>query len=262
MRACMFVRIGVVIGLVAFVLGGCQFDGDMFKAKFTRSEDLTAPLAGITTLDVQHERRQDPDRRRPTSPRSASRPRSRSRPARRKRRRSLAEQVRIVAEPSGQTLRIKAIKPAGLGRNELSVDFTITAPAALALRVRDERRRHPDRRLRRPGRGPHRCRHHHLHGSARRRRSAHQRRRRSGGVRIRRPGRNRSVDASTNVGSIELAGPKDISAKLTAETNVGAINTDRPLTVTGSLKRSIRASLGNGEGRINLRTNVGSIRIR
>jgi hypothetical protein len=59
-----------------------------------------------------------------------------------------------------------------------------------------------------------------------------------------------------------LAGPKDISAKLTAEANVGSIDTDRPLTVTGDLKQSIRASLGSAEGRISLRTNVGSIRIR
>ena len=71
-----------------------------------------------------------------------------------------------------------------------------------------------------------------------------------------------ALDASTNVGSIELAGPQEISAKLAAETNVGGIDSDRPLTVTGPLKRSIRASLGNAEGQISLRTNVGSIRIR
>jgi hypothetical protein len=59
-----------------------------------------------------------------------------------------------------------------------------------------------------------------------------------------------------------LAGPKDISAKLTAEAHVGAIDTDRPLTVTGHLKESIMTSLGSAEGRISLRTNVGSVRIR
>ena len=46
---------------------------------------------------------------------------------------ALLEGVRIVAEPSGETLMVKAEKPSGFGRNQLAVDFTITAPAALRL---------------------------------------------------------------------------------------------------------------------------------
>jgi len=66
----------------------------------------------------------------------------------------------------------------------------------------------------------------------------------------------------TNVGDIEFTGPADLSAHLTAAANVGSINTDRPLTVRGSLKQSIQASLGQGEGHVELNTNVGSIKIR
>ncbi|OHB66675.1 MAG: hypothetical protein A2Y77_11235 [Planctomycetes bacterium RBG_13_62_9] len=71
-----------------------------------------------------------------------------------------------------------------------------------------------------------------------------------------------SVAIGTNVGAIEFAGPKDISAKLTAKANVGSIDSDRPLTVSGSLGQSIRASLGTAEGQVHLSTNVGSIKIR
>jgi len=68
---------------------------------------------------------------------------------------------------------------------------------------------------------------------------------------------------ATDVGAIEFTGPPEVSAQVTAGTNVGTIHTDRPLTVSGSLNRhSVQASLGRGEGRINLTTNVGSIRIR
>jgi hypothetical protein len=135
----------------------------------------------------------------------------------------LAEGVRIVLKPSGETLAIKAVKPTGFGSN--GVDFTITAPAGLALKCTTN----------------------------------------IGNIRAEyAPDAPAAIhlDASTNVGNIELAGPKDISATLTAETNVGSIDTARPLTVMGNLTQSIRTSLGSAEGRISLRTNVGSIRIR
>ncbi|RPJ31716.1 MAG: hypothetical protein EHM35_12105, partial [Planctomycetaceae bacterium] len=46
---------------------------------------------------------------------------------------ALLEGVRVTAEPSGDTLVVKAEKPSGFGRNQLAVDFTITAPAGLRL---------------------------------------------------------------------------------------------------------------------------------
>ena len=72
-----------------------------------------------------------------------------------------------------------------------------------------------------------------------------------------------NVAMATDVGSIEFTGPPEISADLSAKASVGDISTNRPLTVRGSLARhSVRASLGKGEGRVNLDTNVGSIRIQ
>jgi len=224
MRMGWFVRLAAMATLVSVFTAGCQFGGDAFKAEFTRSEELTGSVAGITMLDIRtdigkiHLYAADVEEVRVKAE-------IKVKAATEDRAEDLAKRVRIVLKPSGETLAIKAVKPTGFGHDQLWVNFTIAAPAGLALKcstnIGDIRAEYaPDAPV-----------------------AIH-------------------LDASTNVGSIELAGPKDISAKLAVETNVGSIDTDRPLTVTGNLKGSIRASLGSAEGQISLRTNVGSIRIR
>ena len=260
MRAGAFVRIGIVAGLAAMLLAGCYIHTDMFKAKFSRSEDLTAPLANITVLDVatnvgtiRLEAAQvtevhiaaEVKVRAPTEERAQE----------------LAEQVRIVVEPTGQTLTIKAVKPADFGRNQLSVDFTVTAPVALALtcttNVGDIQITGFTQRVKASTDvGAIKCTGLRdaidLHANVGDLRATYV------------PDAPAALNATmtTNVGSIEFTGPQDISANVAAAANVGSISTDRPITVTGSLKQSIRASLGKGEGQVNLNTNVGSIKIR
>jgi hypothetical protein len=70
------------------------------------------------------------------------------------------------------------------------------------------------------------------------------------------------VNATTGVGEIDFTGPTEISARLAAGTNVGSIDTNRPLTVRGTVGKSLHSTLGDGEGRIELHTNVGAIHIR
>lgn len=260
MRTSRIVKVGVVVGLAAAILSGCHVGGDAFKAKFIRSEELTAPLDGITEMDVNievgkiHLEAADVAEVRIEAE-------IRVRAATEEKARDLAEQVRIAAEPSGHILAIKAIKPSGFGRNELSVDLAITAPAGLALQcttnVGDIRTLGFTNSVRaQTSVGAIVC-----TGL----RSDIDLRTNVGDIRAEyapdAPAAIR-VDASANVGAIELAGPQEISAGLTAQANVGSIDTDRPITVTGHLKQSIRASLGSAEGRISLRTNVGSIHIR
>jgi len=260
-------RIGVSHGIsvavaLAAVLAGCHIniDGGAFKAKYTRNDDLTASLAGISTLDVStNVGRIEIKAADVTEAQIAAVIKVKAKTE--EQAQELAEGVRIEAKPSGRTLVVRAIKPSGFGRSELSVDFTITAPASLEIRsevnVGD---------IHVTGfAGPVAARsavgavtcvglrsNANLHTNV-------------GDVRAEyapdAPA-TISIDASANVGNVELTGPKDISAKVAAETNVGSISSDRPLTISGSLKQSIRASLGNGEGRIQLRSNVGSIRIR
>jgi hypothetical protein len=47
-----------------------------------------------------------------------------------------------------------------------------------------------------------------------------------------------------------------------ADTDVGSIRTDLPLTVKGKIGKSLHGTIGAGEGKLYLRTDVGSIRIR
>ncbi len=174
---------------------------------------------------------------------------------------ALVEQVRISAKPSGRNLVVRAVKPSGFGRNQLAVDFTITAPGRLGVEcttnvgdiritdfidtveaktdvgkiicngLRDEAELHTnvgDIRATYTSDAPAAL----------------------------------ELAATTNVGDVEFTGPSRISARLSASANVGSVNTDRPLTVTGQMKKSINATLGDAESKITLRTNVGSIRIR
>jgi hypothetical protein len=73
------------------------------------------------------------------------------------------------------------------------------------------------------------------------------------------------VDISivTSNGSIELAAPSGLSARVEASTHNGSINTDLPITVRGQLtKRKLTGTIGSGEGRLHLETHNGSVRLR
>jgi hypothetical protein len=260
MRMGLFVRLAVTAMLVSLLAAGCQFGGNALKAEFTRGEELTEPVAGITMLEIRTDvGKIDLEATDVAEIRVQAEIKVKA--ATEERAEELAKEVRIVLEPFGETLAIKVLKPTGFGRNQLCVDFTITAPAGLALKCTSNVGEISTTGF--TGQieaatkvGSIICMG--LHGSVDLQTDV-------GDIQAEyAPDAPAAIhaNASTNVGSIELAGPKDISAELTAEANLGSIDTDRPLTITGNLKHSIRASLGSAEGRISLRTNVGSIRIR
>ncbi len=260
MRTGSFVRIGLYIALAVGLLAGCSFRGGMFKATFTRSEELSAPLAGITALDVTTEvgkirlEAADVSEARIVAD-------IKVRAGSEEEAQELAEMVRVTVESTGQTLAVKALKPKEFGHNQLCVDLTIDVPASLALdcttNVGDIRIAGFSNRIEaRTNVGSIACTG--LRDGAKLETNV-------GDIRaayVTDAPAALDFTAATDVGSIEFTGPKEISANLTAGTSVGDIDTDRPLTVRGSLKQSIKASLGNGEGQIRLRTNVGSIKIR
>jgi hypothetical protein len=253
-------RVGTGTCLAVVLLAGCHISSDLFKARFSRTEELTAPLVGVTVLKVttnvgriRLDAADAPEARitAEIKVKAASEPLARD----------LAERVEIVAEPRGQTLVVRVVKPADLRRNELSVDFTITAPAHLAVacvtNVGDIRVAGFSEHVQaRTDVGAITC------TGVRGDTDLHTN---VGDIKVDYVSdapAALNASATTNVGSIDFAGPEQISANLTAGTNVGSIETDRPLTVIGSLQRSVRASLGSAEGQVNLTTNVGSIRIR
>ncbi len=83
----------------------------------------------------------------------------------------------------------------------------------------------------------------------------------------------RNVSLMVNVGDIEMVMPSDPSAKVRATSKIGAIKSDLPLDITSAsvmragqaqsaLGSSASGILGAGQGKVDLATNVGSIRIR
>lgn len=71
-----------------------------------------------------------------------------------------------------------------------------------------------------------------------------------------------SATISTDVGSINLTAPLNCSAVVHAETDVGSITTGQPLTITGKIGRNLNGTLGAGEGKLYLKTDVGSIKLK
>jgi DUF4097 and DUF4098 domain-containing protein YvlB len=70
------------------------------------------------------------------------------------------------------------------------------------------------------------------------------------------------VTATTSDGGITFIAPPGLSATIDASVTDGSIHTSLPITVQGKVGRSLTGTVGDGAGRIHLRTRDGSITIR
>jgi len=70
------------------------------------------------------------------------------------------------------------------------------------------------------------------------------------------------VAISTSDGNISFTGPEGLSAIVDASTNDGSINTELPITVTGKIGKTLKGTIGKGEGKLYLKTGDGSITIK
>ncbi|UCG57608.1 MAG: DUF4097 family beta strand repeat protein [Phycisphaerales bacterium] len=70
------------------------------------------------------------------------------------------------------------------------------------------------------------------------------------------------VRATTSDGSITFVGPAGLSAVFDAYTSDGSIHTELPIAVTGKIGKSLRGTIGTGEGKVYLKTGDGSITIK
>ena len=246
--------------LLTLLSGCCVNIGDVFKTKYERTENVSAPVEGADELYVETDVGSititgadvtDCNITAEITVKAYTKEKARE----------LAEQVRVEPIRSGDRLTIKARKPDGLKSRSLSVAFKITAPKHLNLncsahvgtvKVSDIQGRikasvnvgsifcsqvAEDLNLtsnvgsievKYSDAAPAAC----------------------------------NADITTNVGSIEFTGPPQLSAQLSATTNVGSVKTAKPVTVVGKLGRSIKGTIGSGDGKISLRTNVGSIEIK
>jgi len=76
------------------------------------------------------------------------------------------------------------------------------------------------------------------------------------------PGANSYWDLKTASGTVQLGVPASANFHLSAEAVSGEIKTDIPVVVEEQGKHSLRARVGNGGGRVEVRTVSGEIRLR
>jgi hypothetical protein len=260
MRTTCVTKVGLCVVAATVALAGCVIHlGDTLRCEARRTVELGSAVGGATALSIATNvgtiklTPGDANEVRVTADITIKAKTDEEAAA-------LLDEVRVTAEPSGKTLVVKAAKPGDLGRNQLTVNLTIKAPTRLRLVCRTnvgdvQTNGFAGPVEARTNVGKITC------AGLRDRVDLHTN---VGDIRADyAPDAPAAVEvtAGTDVGSIRFAGPKDISANLNASSNVGSIHTSRPLIVTGTVGKSVKASLGDGEGRIDLHTNVGSIHI-
>jgi hypothetical protein len=262
MKRPFLVNLGLIscLCLLTLLSGCCINIGDVFKAEYERTENVSAPVEDAAELYVETDVGSititgadvtDCNITAEITVKAYTKEKARK----------LAEQVEIEPVYSGDTLTIKARKPDELKGRSLCVTFKITAPKHLNLncsthvgtvKVSDIQGRIKASvnvgsifcnqvvedvnlesnvgsiEVKYSDTAPAAC----------------------------------NADITTNVGSIKFTGPPQLSAQLSASTNVGSVKTSKPVTVVGKLGKSIKGIIGSGEGKISLRTNVGSIEIK
>ncbi len=72
-----------------------------------------------------------------------------------------------------------------------------------------------------------------------------------------------AADVETSYGNIDFATPKGFTGQVSLSTSYGSITTDLPITVTGEIsKMRIAGAIGQGKGKLQLRTSSGSIKLK
>jgi len=72
-----------------------------------------------------------------------------------------------------------------------------------------------------------------------------------------------TANVTTSYGSIDFTTPPDFAGQVDLSTSYGSIRTDLPITITGEIsKKKLTGTIGQGNGKLYLKTSSGSIRIR
>jgi len=72
-----------------------------------------------------------------------------------------------------------------------------------------------------------------------------------------------SADLITSYGSVDFQSPRNFTGKVDMSTSYGSIRTDLPITISGEIsKKRLSGTIGQGNGKLNLRTSSGSITLK
>jgi len=239
------------------VFSGCK--DSLFKAKYQRTEHASAPITSETELNVETDVGSitvtgadvtDCNITAEITVKAQTKETAQK----------LAEEVKIELESSDNTLAIKVVKPTELKKRALVVDFKIIAPRHIKLNcstgvgtvtVSDiEGRIEASVNV-----GSIVC--HAVVAELALSSNV-------GSVTVKYKDTAPAAckaNIITNVGSIEFTAPPELSAQVHASTNIGSVKTAKPITVVGKVGKYIKGTIGSGEGKVLLKTNVGSIEI-
>jgi hypothetical protein len=246
--------------LLTFTTGGCININGWSRFEYEKTNKLDAPLAPGSTLALENDvgsitiEGQDVTNCDVTATITAKAPSEEEA-------QKLAEQVKIALEQNGDTLTVKITRPRNKRRRSISISFDITVPRQTALRIGSDvgeiRVSNITEKIKaRTDVGKISC------------------REISGDIDLQADVGKINVVYSkdapaacnatikTDVGSIDLTTPPECSAAVQADTDVGSITTDMPLTIKGKVGKNLQGTIGAGEGKMYLKTDVGSIRIR
>jgi hypothetical protein len=243
-------------------MAGCCCGGifDVFKAKYERTVEVSAPIAPGQTLDVH------------TSVGSITvtggdfndcsvTAKIMAKAATKEQAQKLAEETEIKLEPVGDKLKIKIERPPKMDKEGIFVSFDITVPRQTALNLeanvgelKVDNTQGPIEAVTNVGKIT--CKE--ITGRVDLTTNV-------GEVKVvyaedAPPACNANI--TTSVGEINFAGPDNLSAEFHVSANVGSIDTQLPLVVKGKISKSLDGTVGAGEGKVILRANVGSINIR
>jgi hypothetical protein len=252
----------VCLLLAVTVLAGCCCINicDVFKAKYERTVQVSAPIAPGQTLDVHTNVGSITVTGGDFTDCSVT-AKIRAKATTEEKAQKLAEETKIKLEPAGDRLKVKVEKPPTAGKDAICVSFDITVPRQTALDIKTNVGELKVDNIQEPivaatNVGTITCRE--ITGRVDLTANVGEVK----AVYAKDAPAACNVKISTSVGEIDFAGPDDISAEFHVSANVGSIDTRLPLTVTGKISKSLDGTVGAGEGKVILRANVGSINIR
>jgi len=246
---------------VSVVITGCCISiGDFCRAKYEKAEHLSAPLEPGQSLHLQNNVGEitvagvDVTRCDVTATITA---RAMTKEGAEK----LAEEVQIKLEPSDNKLNIRVEKPDKMCKHSITIDFNITVPKQTALQLATNVGEIHISNITQPIEaetdvGTITCRQ--ITGDIDLATNV-------GEVTVVYSETAPSAcnaDIKTDVGEIDFTAPPELSAQVNVSVDIGSIQTDLPLTVKGTINKSLSGTIGKGEGKVILKTNVGSIKIR
>lgn len=72
-----------------------------------------------------------------------------------------------------------------------------------------------------------------------------------------------SADLVTSYGSVDFQAPREFAGRVDLSTSYGSVQTSRPITISGEIsKKKVGGTIGQGNGKLNLRTSSGSITLK